>query len=74
MINLIIVMILSALSVILVFPKWSKERAKRLATQSYFTYWTPKEIMLFIAWVITTSVYTLSFLGIITIFIIEGFK
>lgn len=74
MINLIIVMILSALSVILVFPKWSKERAKRLATQSYFTCWTPKEIMLFIAWVITTSVYTLSFLGIVTIFIIGGFK
>ena len=74
MINLIIVMILSALSVILVFPKWSKERAKRLATQSYFTCWTPKEIMLFIAWVITTSVYILSFLGIVTIFIIGGFK
>ena len=74
MINLIIVMILSALSVILVFPKWSKERAKRLATQSYFTCWTPKEIMLFIAWVITISVYTLSFLGIVTIFIIRGFK
>ena len=74
MINLIIVMILSALSVILVFPKWSKERAKRLATQSYFTCWTPKEIMLFIAWVITISVYTLSFLGIVTIFIIGGFK
>ena len=74
MINLIIVMILSALAVILVFPKWSKERAKRLATQSYFTCWTPKEIMLFIAWVITTSVYTLSFLGIVTIFIIGGFK
>ena len=67
-------MILSALSVILVFPKWSKERAKRLATQSYFTCWTPKEIMLFIAWVITTSVYILSFLGIVTIFIIGGFK
>ena len=74
MINLIIVMILSALAVILVFPKWSKERAKRLATQSYFTCWTPKEIMLFIAWVITTSVYILSFLGIVTIFIIGGFK
>ena len=74
MINLIIVMILSALSVILVFPKWSKERAKRLATQSYFPCWTPKEIMLFIAWVITTSVYILSFLGIVTIFIIGGFK
>ena len=74
MLNLRIVRILSALSVILVFPKWSKERAKRLATQSYFTCWTPKEIMLFIAWVITTSVYILSFLGIVTIFIIGGFK
>ena len=73
MINLIIVMILSALSVILVFPKWSKERAKRIATP-YFTCWGAKEIMLFIAWVITTSVYTLSFLGIIIIFIIGGFK
>ena len=30
--------------------------------------------MLYIAWVITTSVYTLSFLGIITIFIIGGFE
>ena len=74
MINLIIVMILSALAVILVFLKWSKERTKRLATQSYFTCWTPKEIMLFIAWVITTSVCVLSFLGIVTIFIIEGFE
>ena len=73
MINLIIVMILSALAVILVFPKWSKERDKRLATP-YFTCWTSKEIMLFIAWVITTSVYTLSFLGIVIIFIIGGFK
>ena len=73
MINLIIVMILSALAVILVFPKWSKERDKRLAIP-YFTCWRAKEIMLFIAWVITTSVYVLSFLGIVTIFIIGGFK
>ena len=74
MINLIIVMILSALSVILVFPKWSKERAKRLATQSYFTCWTPKEIMLYITWVITTSVCALSLFGMVIIFIIGGFK
>ena len=74
MIKLIIVMILSALAVILVFPKWSKERTKRLATQSYFTCWTPKEIMLCIAWVITTSVCALSSFGIVTIFIIGGFE
>ena len=74
MINLIIVMILSALAVILVFPKWSKERAKRLATQSYFTCLTTKEIMLYIAWVITTSICVLSLFGIVIIFIIEGFK
>ena len=74
MINLIIVMILSALSVILVFPKWSKERNKRLATQSYVTCWTGKEIMLYIALVITTSVCVLSLFGIVIIFIIGGFE
>ena len=73
MINLIIVMILSALAVILVFSKWSKKRDKRLATP-YFTFWSVKEIMLFIAWVITTSVCALSLFGIVTIFIIGGFE
>lgn len=74
MINLIIVMILSALAVILIFPKWSKERNKRLSTQSYVTCWTGKEIMLYIAWVITTSVCALSLFGIVIIFIIGGFE
>lgn len=74
MINLIIVMILSALAVILVFPKWSKERNKRLATKSYVTCWTGKEIMLYIALVITTSVCALSLFGIVIIFIIGGFE
>ena len=74
MINLIIVMILSALAVILIFSKWSKERNKRLATQSYVTCWTGKEIMLYIALVITTSICVLSLFGIIIIFIIGGFE
>ena len=74
MINLIIVMILFALAVILIFPKWSKERNKRLATQSYVTCWTGKEIMLYIALVITTSICVLSLFGIIIIFIIGGFE
>lgn len=74
MIKLIIVMILSALAVVWVFPEWSKERDKRLATQSYFTCWHAKEIMLFIAWAVATSVCALSLLGIVTIFMIGGFK
>ena len=74
MIKLIIVMILSALAVILVFPKWAKERDKRLATQSYFTYLRSKEIILCIAWVITTSICALSLFGIVIIFIIGGFE
>lgn len=74
MINLIIVMILSALAVILIFPKWSKERNKRLSTRSYVTCLTGKEIMLCIAWVITTSVCALSLFGIVIIFIIGGFE
>lgn len=74
MIKLIIVMILSALAVVWVFPKWSKERDKRLATQSYFTCWTAREIMLFTAWVIATSVCALSLLGVVIIFMIGGFN
>lgn len=74
MIKLIIVTILSALAVVWVFPKWSKERDKRFARLSYFTFWTAREIMLFIAWVVTTSVCALSLFGIVTIFMIGGFK
>lgn len=74
MIKLIIVTMLSALAVVWVFPKWSKERDKRLATQSYFTCWTAREIMLFTAWVIATSVCALSLLGVVIIFMIGGFN